>query len=208
MDKALAIDVVKTLEKTKRSFDIKIQHYTDEELKRLTQHFREYCMKKPGKRIKYLLVFLFLRHTGARLSEVLAIDEKRDIDFQNSTVTLLCLKRKKKKNTYRMVPIPDRLITEYLLITKQYNIEGKAFKIFPNNFFILYRKVCELAGIPEHLSHPHVLRHTRAVELIRAGVPVTAVQSLLGHSSIVTTAKYLTYTNAEIKSILKEKNII
>ena len=51
-------------------------------------------------------------------------------------------------------------------------------------------------GIPKELAHPHILRHTRAIELLRAGVPVTVVQDLLGHSALTTTAVYLRISNA------------
>ena len=39
--------------------------------------------------------------------------------------------------------------------------------------------------------HPHGLRHTYAVELERAGVPVSQISKLLGHSSIAVTSRYL-----------------
>ena len=47
-----------------------------------------------------------------------------------------------------------------------------------------YPKVCRLCGIPHK-------RHTYAVELERAGVPVSQISKLLGHSSIAVTSRYL-----------------
>jgi len=58
------------------------------------------------------------------------------------------------------------------------------------------------------IAHPHVLRHTRAIELIRNGIPVTAVQTILGHSSLNTTAMYLKYSNTEIQAIMKAKGLL
>ena len=40
--------------------------------------------------------------------------------------------------------------------------------------------------------HPHGLRHTFAAELEAAGVPVTTISKLLGHSSVAVTARYWT----------------
>jgi site-specific recombinase XerD len=57
-------------------------------------------------------------------------------------------------------------------------------------------------------AHPHVLRHTRAMELVRAGVPLTIVQQILGHSNLNTTAVYLQFSGQEAKAILKERGLI
>jgi len=51
-------------------------------------------------------------------------------------------------------------------------------------------------------------RHTRAIELLRAGVPVTIVQEILGHSTLNTTAVYLRFTAEEKKIIMREKGMI
>jgi molybdate transport system regulatory protein len=161
---------------------------------------------------RYWLIFLFLRYTGARLSEVLSTDESRDIDFRNSEVTLLTLKKhkKRKKTQYkRIIPIPESVLNEYLrFINIHPEVRGHVFKISRVSFFKLFQKMAVEQGIPKNLAHPHILRHTRAIELLRGGVPVTIVQQLLGHTSLSTTAIYLRYSATESKSILKEKGFI
>jgi molybdate transport system regulatory protein len=187
-----------------------IYHLTEDELSRLTYEFQQWFEKTRGVvRSRYWLVFLFLRYTGARITEVLSIDESRDIDFKNSTVRLITLKRINKAKQHRVIPIPDRLISEYLRVVKLFpSIEQKAFKLKKNNFLIVFKKLCKKANIPDELAHPHVLRHTRAIELIRNGIPVTAVQTILGHSSLNTTAMYLKYSNTEIQAIMKAKGLL
>jgi len=196
------------------SYAGEIYHYNEDELNRLTEAFRrwfeEKAETKTGKnRARYWLVFLFLRFTGARVSEVIGIDEVRDIDFKRSEIRIKNLKKHKTKDSARIVPVPDKLIAEYLRLVHVYpEIQGKALKVDRNNFYKIYRKLCKVAGLPEKLSHPHVLRHTRAIELIRNGVPITAVKSILGHSSLNTTAIYLQYSAVEIREILKLKGLI
>ncbi|MEM4620857.1 MAG: site-specific integrase [Desulfurococcaceae archaeon] len=187
-----------------------IHHLTEEELNRLTLEFFKWYEEKPNHlRARYLLLFLFLRYTGARISEVIAIDETRDIDFKRSEIRLQSLKKIKKKEVYRIVPVPDKLIAEYLRLTKIHpQIEGKALKVKRNNFFKVFKALCLKANIPPKVAHPHILRHTRAIELIRNGIPITAVKTLLGHSNLNTTAIYLQYSATEIKEMLKIKGLI
>ncbi len=52
------------------------------------------------------------------------------------------------------------------------------------------------------LLNPTVLRHSRAVELLRAGVPLPVVQKLLGHASVVLTSGYYAFSENDSKRIL------
>jgi integrase/recombinase XerD len=69
---------------------------------------------------------------------------------------------------------------------------------------IFYRAV-ERAGLPNR-GGIHSLRHSFATHLIEAGVEISVVQRLLGHSSLATTANYLHVRQqrlAQIKSPLQ-----
>ena len=159
---------------------------------------------------RYWLVFLTLRFTGARISEVINIDYG-DIDFRSAEIRLVTLKRHnpKKKGTYRIIPVPANLTGEIASYIAQYpHMKDKAFKVDRSNFNKVFKELCIESNIPKELSHPHILRHTRAIELLRAGVPVTIVQDLLGHSALTTTAVYLKMSGQEAKGIMREKGLI
>ncbi len=159
---------------------------------------------------RYWLVFLTLRFTGARISEVINIKHE-DIDFRNAEIRLITLKRHnpKKKGQYRVVPVPSNLTNEIANYIVEFpHMRDKVFKVDRSNFNKVFKERCLEAGIPRELAHPHILRHTRAIELSRAGVPVTIVQDLLGHSALTTTAIYLKISGQEAKGILKEKGLI
>jgi len=49
---------------------------------------------------------------------------------------------------------------------------------------------------------PHVLRHTRATELIRGGVPIEIVSKMLTHRSVVTTSE--TYIHLGVDDVRAE----
>jgi site-specific recombinase XerD len=40
--------------------------------------------------------------------------------------------------------------------------------------------------------HPHSLRHSIAVHLLKAGVDITTISQWLGHASVTTTTRYAT----------------
>ncbi|MEM0054393.1 MAG: site-specific integrase, partial [Nitrososphaeria archaeon] len=160
-----------------------INYLTPDQLNSLTQAFTIFYDKANRYRKskgKYWLVFLFLRYSGARLGEVLNIDDITDIDYRNNEIKLITLKQRQR--VFRIVPMPPEIISQVAVYTSQYpQMRGRVFKsVFGSAFRRTFFKISISAGIPKELSHPHILRHTRAIELLRAGVPITAVQDLLG----------------------------
>ena len=189
---------------------------TQDQLNRLTATFQSWyddkSISNTKRRIRgrYWLVFLTLRFTGARISEVINIKHE-DIDFRNAEIRLITLKRHnpKKQGQYRIVPVPSSLTNEIANYIVEYpHMRDKVFKIDRSNFNKVFKERCLEAGIQKELAHPHILRHTRAIELLRAGVPVTIVQDLLGHSALTTTAIYLKISGQEAKGILREKGLM
>ena len=193
-----------------------IKYLTESQLNNLIATFQSWYDDKSisdtKRRIRgrYWLVFLALRFTGARISEVINIKHE-DIDFRNAEIRLITLKRHnpKKRGQYRIVPVPSSLTSEIVNYIVEYpRMRDKVFKVDRSNFNKVFKERCLEADIPKELAHPHILRHTRAIEFLRAGVPVTIVQDLLGHSALTTTAIYLRISGQEAKGILKEKGLI
>ena len=189
----------------------KIKYFEEDELNRLTKEFQEYYDKAKKKKNagKYWLTFLFLRFTGARISEVLNIDDTKDIDFRNSRVKMITLKRKRSKKVYRTVPIPIEAINELLRYLAMYpDMRGRVFNLSQPNFYKKMQEIGQRAGISKDKVHPHALRHTRAIELINAGMPLNHIQALLGHSSILNTSVYLVVTGKELEILMKDKGLV
>ena len=194
-----------------------IKHLTPEQLTAWEQAWREFVDDSPPKRRRqrwrYFLLWLVLRYTGCRLGEALAIDDLQDIDFHRGEIRLPNLKRK-GKTEHRWVPVPSRVLTEIARFWAEYpSMRGQTFADTKQGAFrrysrVVFRETAKKAGIPASLSHPHVLRHSRAIELLRAGVPVTAVQQLLGHAYLSTTAVYLKLSGQEIRQALQMAGII
>ena len=82
-------------------------------------HFYEQIQSTcPEKRLFFEMLFW----TGARISEVLNLEVK-DIDFTDKVASIHCLK-KRKKGTYRHIPIPEEFLEELRNYIKEKNITG------------------------------------------------------------------------------------
>jgi len=151
--------------------------------------------------LRNIVVIELLFATGARVSEIANLYEE-NIDF-----SLGSLKIKGKGNKERIIQICNK---ETLKILKEYH---KCFKRKIQNsggFFLVNRLGKKLSdqsirGIVKDLSNeakiqkhitPHVFRHTLATLLLEKDVDIKYIQSILGHSSIMTTQIY-THVNRE-----------
>jgi integrase/recombinase XerD len=77
------------------------------------------------------------------------------------------------------------------------SLHGKQrlFPITRQHFWRLVQRYAEAAGIPERKRHPHVLKHTIAMQVIKnAGIENT--RQYLGHKSMSSTGAYLKVSDA------------
>ena len=152
-----------------------------------------------GSRQRMLLIFLLLRHTGARLGEILSLDEQ--IDFRDNYGIILL-----GKNTKREVPLPDLLARKISIVLQSPLTSGCSGTFFHADQGyvrrIFYARADE-CGLPRNLATPKILRNTRAVELLRSGVPLAVVRDILGQSSSDLAAVYQHYTRSDATSIVR-----
>jgi len=177
----------------------------------LIQAFQTWFDSSPDKwrknRARHWAVFLVLRFSGARLGEVLRIDDTQDINWREGEIRVLILKRRQR--AYRTVFLPQNVLTELSRLLAEFpELRGKLFSVHERVFRRIFAERAQEANIPKEFAHPHILRHTRAIEMIRAGVPLTLIQQLLGHSALTTTAVYLQVFQGEAKQILKDRGLI
>jgi site-specific recombinase XerD len=74
-------------------------------------------------------------------------------------------------------------------------VSKRGLKISRQQVHKLMKTYAIMAGWPEDLSHPHVLRHSIAVHLLERGVDVYSVKDWLGHTNISSTEVYLKVTS-------------
>jgi integrase/recombinase XerD len=92
-----------------------------------------------------------------------------------------------------VVPMSRRvqaLLEPYFALNEKWFVEARqAQKIV--------KRVAERARISQDVT-PHVLRHTFATSAIQKGISLAAIQKILGHDRLGTTAIYLNLTDSHV----------
>lgn len=164
-----------------------------------------------GRRDLALLCVLY--DTGGRVQEIIDL-KVNDIRFE--TPATICLTGKGRKS--RIVPLMNRtasLLKEYINEQEQ-NISEASGIIFFNKqkqkltrkgvAYILEKyasKAAEVNNMPTFKITPHVLRHTKAMHLLRAGVNLFYIRDILGHVDISTTEIYAKIDIEQKRDILE-----
>ena len=145
------------------------------------------------------LCFQLLYNTGARVSELIALNREDLLADSCKTVTLRGKGRKE-----RTVPLWPKTAQQIRQWLKQLPPEPST-PIFTNRFGTRLsrfgvekqltenvRKAAQLCpSLARRRISPHLFRHTTAMHLLQAGVDITAIALWLGHESPLTTHKYL-----------------
>ena len=165
---------------------------TKNEVNKLLRYVNNDCSK-----IKKVIILLFL-NTGLRVSE-LGLLMWKDIKINDKKGSLTI---RGKGGKTRTVPLNN--IARKALLEIAPNNMASNLPLFPSKNGFLNR-----GGIQYHaayclkragLTHRiHDLRHTFAKRLLDNGVPLTEVATLMGHSKIETTRKYLTPSLVELQ---------
>jgi molybdate transport system regulatory protein len=183
---------------------------TAEQMRRLDAAFAAWVAKAKGKRSvvsrnRARLVFLLLRYTGAKLGEILAIDDRSDFVLACRKVLLGGGKGEEAKPR-REVYLPGELHAELkqLLRDPDYALHRGGIFHLDQGYMrrVIYDRAGE-AGILKNLANPNTLRRSRAVELLHNGVPLTVVQRILGHLTANSTATFLDLPEEEQKRLEK-----
>ena len=180
------------------------------QLHQLEQSFRDWtdalsrtAIRKS--RLRILIIFLLIRYTGAKLSEVLSVDPFRDIDFKNQFV-LLGRDLEESGRSQRRVNISETLCKEIQTILADFSLKDNSRNLLDMDPGFVRRKFYERAedcGFPKQLGAPESLRKSRAVELMQNNMPLPAVQALLGHSTPNLTSSYVSFSEDEIQHVTR-----
>lgn len=97
------------------------------------------------------------------------------------------------KTTQPLVTHAEPLLNEKIPLTawvRKFAPDEPVFGISRQRFWKIMQTHCNTAGIPKHLAHPHILKHSIAMQTIKSA-GIENVRTYLGHKSISSTGAYL-----------------
>lgn len=136
----------------------------------------------------WLMILVAFWH-GLRASEVVRIKAN---DIENGFLTVRRLKGS-MKTTQPLIEHTDPLFDERLALveyTRGMSGNQNIFDLGRTQFWRILRMHSSTAGIPKHKAHPHILKHTIAMQTIESA-GIENVRQWLGHKSMSSTGAYL-----------------
>ncbi len=163
----------------------------------------------PASNLRDRTLFTLLYETGIRVGEALNL-LATDVDLTQDDEKIRVLGKGQRERTVMLTAAPEsiRLLRRHL---KQSRItSGSVFRgdpryggsPLPLEYSVAHyawQKYCQAAGVEATI---HQLRHSRASQLLQAGVPITTVRKQLGHRNIQSTLLYAEVDQATIKGDL------
>lgn len=166
-----------------------------------------------------LFFMILLYDTGARIQEILDL-KLRDIHLNDQTP---CIYLTGKGNKMRTVPLMDKTISHLQVYLKTYHpdmamkmdsplfytlIKGQQGRMSDDNVSCFLKRYAKSAHqvcseVPLRM-HAHLFRHTRAMHLYQAGIPLPYIKDFLGHVSINTTNIYASTDTSMMKAALEK----
>ncbi len=144
---------------------------------------------------------LTIAHTGARLSEVLAL-RALHVDLAAGAGRIRTLKRRVEH--WREAPVPPKLARDLDMVHCLREASPRRTKepLWQLSRATAHRKVVavmHMARIEGPQACPKGLRHGFGIAAVTAGVPLPTIAAVLGHADIATTAIYTTALGVEAR---------
>lgn len=130
-----------------------------------------------------------------------------DIDWRAESLRIRHTKTKTYSYMPLVTPVGEALL-DYLRLgrpqveTREIFVRSCAPYIFMQNLYGMVQRRLSAAGVnPPGKRGPHVFRHARAVELLRASVPQKIIGDVLGHRSTESTNAYLKLATEDLRAV-------
>jgi integrase/recombinase XerD len=210
---AIYMDVQKV--RSQRVVRNRVEYLSETALKTLLE--QPDATSRCGMRDRFFMILLY--DTGARIQEILDL-KLGDIHLNDQTP---CIYLTGKGNKTRAVPLMDKTITHLHAYLKTFHpdgdlkkdsylfytqIKGQKGRMSADNVSCFLKRYAASAHqlcseVPLRM-HAHLFRHTRAMHLYQAGIPLSYIKDFLGHVSINTTDIYASTDTSMMKAALEK----
>ena len=160
-----------------------------------------------GTRDKAMLEFAYA--TGMRVTEIISLNVE-DVDLEKGFATC---KNGKKERTVPLGEMSLKALKDYVENARNIMIKDENEKaLFVNvngqrltrqGFWKIIKYYKEQAHIEKDIT-PHVLRHSFATHLLQNGADLKSIQTMLGHSDILSTQIYMQFQDESLKNVYKK----
>ena len=182
---------------------IRDRHLTSEQLDAVSKAFLDWYKASVSttqgrSRGRLWLVFLLIRYGALRLGEVLSIDDRTDLDFARSVVSV-------RGQNFRELQFPEAIMTEIRQVLESplmFGLRGEVLHLDQGYVRRIFYERAKDVDLPKELLSPRVIRHSRGIELLRGDVPLKIVQQFLGQQSPTLTASYLHFSREDARKIV------
>jgi len=169
--------------------------------------------QNPERRARDKAILELLFSTGLRVSELCSLNTDLDLNLDEFSI-------RGKGGRVRVVFLSDeakKAIREYLTLRQDLSealfvtidktrankkVSSKAKGLTGRSVERIVKRYATVAGITKKVT-PHVIRHVFATDLLSNGADIRSVQTMLGHSSIITTQIYTHVTDKHLRDIHK-----
>ena len=160
-----------------------------------------------GTRDKAMLEFAYA--TGMRVTEIISLNVE-DVNLETGYATC---KNGKKERTVPIGEMSLKALKEYIYNARNTMIKNENEKaLFVNvngqrltrqGFWKIIKYYKEQAHIEKDIT-PHVLRHSFATHLLQNGADLKSIQTMLGHSDILSTQIYMQFQDETLKNVYRK----
>ncbi len=138
--------------------------------------------------MRNLAILSLLLGSGIRRSELVGLDRK---DFSLAQKNIKIVRKGGDQQIVELGNEVAQLLDTYLTTRTDNHppmfLSKLGRRLSPEGLWLIVKKMLKEAGL---VGSTHTLRHTFVTELVRQGVPLAVVQSVVGHKNIQTTVRY------------------
>ncbi len=187
--------------KTPRRVDREREYLTEDEIQKVLDYLESRKERYKGENTRDRLIFLLGTSCGLRKSEITKLNCE-DVDLSERKIKILDAKGGKERIVYYSQELGN-IMEDY---RKAYGNSsgalvrgsfGKRITSCPMQRII--RRMYVEPGIYRNGLTLHSMRHTFASSLRKKGVDLKVIKTLLGHSSLATTDRYLYVSSGDLK---------